>query len=121
MSFEALCPVCSKSIGFPREAIDKKVVCGRCASVHRVRNESGSIVLKVLEESLGDWMAPDEATAAVEPEAEELFEEVAVETRPKSIKLKSWKDKWREESEGAASSSRGTRSGHRATGRRRVR
>ncbi|MEE9393796.1 MAG: hypothetical protein V3W41_14950 [Planctomycetota bacterium] len=100
MSIRSTCNVCGSGLVFEEDAVGGKIECGHCHSIHRVRaKEGGGLELRTLIESL-DFDPVEVAQEATTSES----------GTPK-IKLKTWKDKVREEgSEKSPTLSRRTRS-----------
>lgn len=106
MSNGPACPVCKHPVT-QALVVGEKIVCEHCESVHRVREEGGRVILKVLIESL------ELPAAELEAEAE------AGGPRPEAVgpRLVTWKDRARAgENERPA---RGGPAGRRPTVRRR--
>ncbi len=106
MSHGHACPVCQQIIDAEFE-VGAKIECPSCASVHRVRDQGGRVVLKVLIEALN-------------PPIHHRAEPVAGEEKPEAVgpKLTTWKDRIRSETDaGSGRTRRKTAAGSRRRGR----
>ena len=83
MSCVVACPACAKKIRLPEGAGGKKVKCGGCGTINRIEEIPGGYALHV--------QRPAERTVAMEASAEQP------DKRPVGPKLKTWKDRMREE------------------------
>ena len=101
MNLNVVCPVCNHEIELSQDSEGRKLRCGHCDSKSRVKvDENGKFFLRVLEETLNWEARVQEEVVEEEPVvmAEETLEPAK---KPAGPKLRTRRDKFREEEAGA--------------------
>lgn len=117
-TFAKPCPVCRAVVEIPEEATGSKITCGACGSVHRVLADPAVAGLRL--KTLIEVLNPPVETAPVAEAEAEVETEIEAEAdgagaRP-AVQLKTWRDRYREES--AETSQRRAPAGRSARGTR---